>query len=114
MLTSNLDKTNTLQIYNDGKFKRLYLMFAINGGAFAIVQLLHKNNTALFGKLTLFHLALGAIIFTILMIVDVWRWSAMMQREFLGELAFSCPGKIILVLLGVLIISAWILAGLFT
>ncbi len=98
----------------DGKFKRLNLMFAVNGGAFAILKLsLENSSKALPGNLTLSQVAFGAIVFTIVMIADTWRWSAMMKREFLGMLALTLHGKIALILLGLLIITAWALVGFF-
>jgi hypothetical protein len=112
MLTE-AEKANTLKTYNDGKFSRLNLMFAVNGGAFAIAKLLFENNKPLLGKITLPHVAFGAIIFTVVMIADTWHWSSMMKKHFLEDLAFSCFGKIALILLGLLIILAWALAGFF-
>lgn len=114
MLTSDPDKVSALQTYNDGKFKRLNLMFAVNGGAFAIVKLMFENsNKPLLGKLTLFHVSLGAVVFTAVMIVDTWRWCDRMRKDFLPSLAFTVPGRFALALLGLIIVTAWALAGFF-
>ena len=68
------------------------------------------GQTILPGNLRLWHLALGAIIFTILMVVDIYLWGQIMKKKFLGNMVFNVPGKLIL-FLGVLLISAWLLVA---
>jgi hypothetical protein len=91
------------------------LLFAVNGGAFAIAKLMAESgkagNTVLLGNLTLWHLAIGAIIFTILVVVDIYLFGQMMKKKFLADLAFNVPGKLILMFLGVLLVSAWVLVA---
>jgi hypothetical protein len=123
MSVTDPDKLKALDTYNNGKFQRLNLLFAVNGGALLLAQFMFGKDGAqpagsltpgnpAFGGLTLSYLALGAIIFTILIVVDTWSWAARMKREFLGDLAFTTEGKVLLLAFGVLNIAAWALAGL--
>lgn len=118
MLNNDTDKLDGLRTYIDGKMRRYSLLFSVNGGAFAIAKLMtgsdNAGNAVLLGSLKLWHLALGSIIFTILIVLDNFLWAQRMKKEFLGDLAFNVPGKMILLLLGVLIISAWLLVAIST
>ena len=115
MTEGNTEVLTALATYIDGKMKRYSLMFAVNGGAFAVAKLMtetgNAGNTILLGHLRLWHLALGAILFTILIVVDIYLWARMMKKNFLGCLAFNTPGKLILIFLGVLLVSAWALVA---
>lgn len=115
MLEGNGEILNGLATYIDGKMKRYSLMFAVNGGAFAIAKLMAEDgkasNTILLGHLQLWHLALGAILFTVLMVVDIYLFGQMMKKKFLNDLAFNVPGKLILIFLGILLVSAWALVA---
>jgi hypothetical protein len=112
MLNTDQEKLDGLRTYIDGKMRRYGLLFAVNGGALAIAQLMADANTArLLGRLSVRHLALGAIIYTIVMVVDIWLFGQMMRKRFLGELAFSKLGKTILLMLGTLLVISWLLAG---
>ena len=111
--TSGKDILDKLNIYVEGKMKRYSLLFGVNGGAFAIVQLLADQSEQLPGRLTLPSLAIGVIVFTAVMTMDIWMWGHLMRREGLaGELAFSLFGKAILLLIAGLIISGWVLAAM--
>jgi hypothetical protein len=113
MLKNDPDKLDGMRTYIDGKMRRYSLLFSVNGGAFAIAKLLADDNTAkLMGRLTVQHLAFGAIVFTIVMVVDIWLFARMMKQQFLEDLAFNKPGKTILLLLGALLIVSWVLVGL--
>ena len=72
MLKNDPDVLTALSAYIDGKMKRYSLMFAVNGGAFAVAKLMTEagkgSDTVLLGHLKLWHLALGAILFTILIV----------------------------------------------
>ena len=115
MLKNDAEVLSGLGTYIDGKMKRYSLMFAVNGGAFAVAKLMAETSkagdTILLGHLRLWHLALGAIVFTALMVVDIFLWGQMMKRKFLGDLAFNVPGKLILIFLGVLLVFAWLLVA---
>lgn len=108
MLKTDPEKMDGLRTYIDGKMRRYGLLFSVNGGAFAIAKLMADDNSArLLGRLSVRHLALGAIVFTIVMVVDIWSFGQMMRKEFLDELAFSKRGKTILLLLGALLVTCW-------
>jgi hypothetical protein len=110
MLESDPQKLDGLRTYIDGKMRRYGLLFSVNGGALAIAKLMADANTAtLLGGLRITHIAVGAIIFTIVIVIDTWLFARMMKSKFLGDLAFSKPGKSILLLLGALIVMAWVL-----
>jgi hypothetical protein len=110
---SKKDILERLAIYTDGKMKRYSLFFGVNGGAFAIAQLMADKSKDMPGVLTLPSLAIGAIMFTIVMTTDIWLWGQSMRRkEFAGELAFTPFGKAILLLIAGLIVSGWVLVAL--
>ena len=112
MLNTDQEKLDGLRTYIDGKMRRYGLLFAVNGGALAVAKLTADDNTArLLGRLSIRHLALGAIVFTIVMVVDIWIFGQMMRNRFLGELAFSKRGKTILLMLGTLLVGAWLLVA---
>lgn len=112
MLTTDTDKLDGIRTYIDGKMRRYGLLFSVNGGAFAIAKLMADENTAnLLGRVSVKQLALGAIVFTVVMVVDIWLFGQMMRKEFLEELAFTKRGKTILLLLGSLLITCWALVA---
>ncbi len=97
--------TQTLQALNtyiDGKIKRYNLMFAVNGGIFALAKLISvpaESNPL--GRLKLIHLSIGAIAFTFIMWFDIWLWGALMRKEFLTLIVFGllgCLGTVLLYL----------------
>ena len=103
----NLEALGT---YIDGKLKRLNLLFAVNGGAFAIAKLALESKDGLLVPYQ--YLAVGAILFTIIMVCDTWLWARMMKRTWLHTYGFTIWGKCILASLGLLIIAAWSYVGL--
>ena len=115
MLKNDTDLITALSAYIDGKMKRYSLMFAVNGGAFAVAKLMAEtgkgSDAVLLGHLKLWHLAVGAILFTILIVVDIYLFAEMMKKKFLGDSAFNLPGKMILISLGVLLVAAWALVA---
>jgi hypothetical protein len=104
------DKLNVLSTYIDGKMKRYGLLFSVNGGAFAIAKL-HSDlpGDYILGDLDMKSLALGAILFTEAMTVDIWAWGERMKRNFSNHnnMVFTAVGKIIVGLLASLLILAW-------
>jgi len=105
------EKLDGLRTYIDGKMKRYNLLFAVNGGAFAIAKLMGQN-THNIGGLTLKQLAIGAMIFTVVMTLDIWLWGQMMRKDFFsGGSVFTPIGKAILLLLAFLLILGWGLAA---
>lgn len=113
MLIEDKDKLQGLGTYIDGKMKRYNLLFAVNGGVFALAKLLADPKTEnIFGKLSLKHLAIGAIAFTFLMWFDIWLWGENMRAGYFnGKEVFQWRGKAILSLLASLLIIGWLLAA---
>ena len=94
-----------LKLYLDGKMQRYTLLFSVNGGVFAIVQLLPRGHLAL----DLGTLAIGAALFTVLMTADIWLWGADMRNQH-GHTLFRPVGQGILLMIGALLVGGWILA----
>lgn len=114
------DELKVYEAYSDGKMRRYTLLFAVNGGAFAIAQTYHS--AGLLGMLTVPKLAIGAICFSWIMAWDIWAFGEMMRRRYdaLWIRAatdgsrlhiFTPAGKVILMLLVVLLTLAWGLAA---
>lgn len=95
--------------YEGGKHRRYSLLFSVNGGAFAIAQLLTKpeNKTQVLGNLTLTHLAIGMIGFTALMVWDTYAFGKSMSIRYLNKEVFGNVGKAVLIAIGALIILGW-------
>jgi hypothetical protein len=100
--------------YEAGKKRRYELLFSINGGAFAIAKLLvdPKNTKQVLGNLTLTHLAIGMILFTMVMVWDIFEFGWGMRDKYLRHRAFQKQGIAVLFLLGALIIGGWLLVML--
>src|SRR5215467_3036893 len=82
----------SFKAYEDGKHRRYELLFAVNGGAFAVAKLYADKNTAAFlGNLTLRELAFGMILFTIVMVADIFMFGEKMRTAYLLD-AFGWPG----------------------
>ena len=69
-------------LYEEGKKRRYGLLFAVNGGAFAIAQLLNSTGNKLLGDLSLAHLAIDMGIFTILTVWDTYAFGEKMRDRF--------------------------------
>ncbi|HEY4368906.1 MAG TPA: hypothetical protein VGN07_16850 [Steroidobacteraceae bacterium] len=114
--TSQLSLNEAFELYENGKHRRYSLLFAVNGGAFAVAKLLSgaageaAERSAVLGNLSLFELSIGMALFTALMIVDIFLFGARMRAQFLPD-AFGLPGKLVLILLGILQCSGWLLIG---
>ncbi len=114
--------------YEQGKHRRYNLLFAVNGGAFALVKFFIGPNAVpwpgdyLVGWLTYQQLSLGLALFTIVMVLDIFMFGQNMRniqkrniqnmREERPELGlFGWQGKLVLILIGGLIVSGWTLAA---
>jgi hypothetical protein len=123
--------------YENGKHRRYELLFAVNGGAFALVKLLPiiakaspdpaKVNEILtdpkmpfLGQLSVNHVALGMIAFTVIMFIDIaafgrairkWHYRIYPEKQKWrpGENIFSLIGFFVLFALCTLICSGWYL-----
>jgi hypothetical protein len=95
-------------LYLDGKMKRYSLLFQVNGGAFAIAKLLDAPKPP--GGLGIAALSFGAAAFSVVMTADIWLWGAGMRNAY-GAKLFRPVGQAILLMIGALLCSAWILVG---
>ena len=96
--------------YEDGKHRRYSLLFAVNGGAFAIAKLFEEKCTQVLGNLSLRHLAIGMILFTIVMVVDIYMFGDKMRKTYVPGV-FGWQGKVVLILIGLLICAGWFLVA---
>jgi Domain of unknown function (DUF4440) len=115
----SLSKNDAYTLYEAGKKRRYDLLFAVNGGAFAIAKLLTTSDNKLqvnadykiIGDLSLAHLAIGMGIFTILMVWDIYAFGEKMRDRHLREEVFGAEGKAVLLLLGFSIVYGWYLVA---
>lgn len=103
--------------YEQGKHRRYTLLFAVNGGAFAVVGLLLEHGLPREGPLTVQGIALGMIAFTGILCFDIYAFGRNMRKQWLTirteshcEGLFGLPGKAVLTALGFLIILGWVAA----
>jgi hypothetical protein len=102
-------KIDLLKLYEDGKHRRYELLFAVNGGAFAIAKFFGEckdNPSMTLGSLSLRELALGMVLFTIVMVGDIAAFGYKMRGK-LGNTVFAVPGMLVLFSIGVLICLGW-------
>jgi hypothetical protein len=117
----NADK---FKAYEDGKHRRYNLLFAVNGGAFAVAKLFTDpkllcdgNLPPILGGLSLGRLSFGMILFTALMTLDIYMFGHKMRKLMLEgkrnvsmwQETFSLPGKAVLIAIGSLICIGWFL-----
>jgi hypothetical protein len=99
------------KFYEDGKHRRYSLLFAVNGGAFAIAKLhASQHVVAVLGDLTLERLSFGMILFTLVMVVDIFMFGQKMRETYLPD-AFGWAGRTVLALIGFLICAGWSLVS---
>lgn len=113
-MDQKLTAKDAFELYENGKHRRYSLLFAVNGGAFAVAKLLVGEITEpemVLGGLRLWQLSLGMLSFTAVMIWDIFEFGLKMRRTYLPD-AFGPQGRIVLLLLGGLIGLGWILVSL--
>jgi hypothetical protein len=132
-MSSRIDDFAKLyEIYQSGKMRRYNLLFAVNGGAFAILELATAGDnpaasavaeaaTPTAVDVLLARLPWGLAIFSLVMFVDIWRFGQWMRATLraqsekasapLGE-AFTPVGKAILLVIASLLITGWLLLAL--
>jgi hypothetical protein len=113
-MDQNLTTKEAFELYENGKHRRYSLLFAVNGGAFAIAKLLMEriaNPEMVLGSLRLWQLSVGMVLFTIVMVWDIFEFGLKMQRTYLPH-EFGPRGRIVLLLLGGLIALGWIVVSL--
>jgi hypothetical protein len=107
--------------YEDGKHRRYELLFAVNGGAFAVARFAADPKPGVvLGGLSLLWLSVGMVMFTAAMVVDIFFFGKLMRSTLPfdafkpdGETVavFGPPGKVVLIIIGVLICLGWLLAA---
>lgn len=108
-----LQLKDAFAIYENGKHRRYSLLFAVNGGAFAIAKLLAAEpgrQNAVLGNLSLMQLAIGMVIFTAVMVWDIHAFGEKIRKSYLPD-AFGPQGKAVLFLLGALLCAGWLMVG---
>ena len=102
-----------LSLYEEGKHRRYTLLFSVNGGAFAVAKLLvgAEGKTAIvLGQLTLPELSWGMILFTVIMVADIYAFGYKMSHDFSLKV-FGRIGKLVLISIGLLICAGWCLVA---
>jgi hypothetical protein len=109
--------------YEDGKHRRYNLLFAVNGGAFAVTKLFTELQLKamapppaqapeyfqILGNLHLWQLSLGMVWFNIIMILDIFTFGYNMRQ--LSKALFRWPGKLVLFVIGWLLAAGWTFVG---
>jgi hypothetical protein len=122
MWRGSLDKAEIPDVrdaYEQGKHRRYNLLFAVNGGAFAVAQLFTepKKIGPFIGYLTLWQISLGLALFTIVMVLDIFMFGQNMRkvqdmRDKRSALRlFGSQGKLVLILIGGLLVTGWTLVS---
>src|SRR5262245_27699664 len=84
---------DSFKAYEDGKHRRYGLLFAVNGGAFAVAKIFSDPHaTGLLGHLTLRKLSFGMVLFTVVMVLDIFMFGEKMRCTYLHD-AFGWQGK---------------------
>lgn len=106
------DQLDVAKLYEDGKHRRYSLLFSVNGGAFAIAQLLAgppDDSRPLVGSLRLTHLVIGMVLFTTLMVVDIDTFACRMKKK--NKELYRNIGPFVLFAIGSLLVAAWMMVG---
>jgi hypothetical protein len=101
-------------LYEEGKHRRYSLLFAVNGGTLAIAQYLAGDlkgeaADAVVGGLTIARLSVGMVLFSIVMVWDIYAFGSRMHK--INANLFRFPGRAVLCLIGLLICVGWLIAG---
>jgi Ca2+/Na+ antiporter len=139
---SDISKAEISKAYEEGKHRRYNLLFAVNGGAFAVAKLLSPTSgetssvvehpkpvrlwqlsqlftnpekistPVVLGNLNLGLLSLGMTLFTIVMVLDIFVFGQKMHYK--EKDLFEWQGKIVLILIGFLVSAGWTLVSFHT
>jgi hypothetical protein len=109
--------SENFKAYEEGKHRRYNLLFAVNGGAFAVAKLFNDPEflcdgkaAPILGGLSLGLLSLGMVLFTIVMALDIFAFGEKMREHYLPG-AFKWQGKTVLLAISLLICMGWSLVG---
>jgi hypothetical protein len=101
------DIPESFKAYEEGKHRRYNLLFAVNGGAFAVARLFVEKRAGVLGDLTLRELGIGMAVFTIVTVLDIFMFGQKIRKNYLPD-AFGWQGKSVLIGIGLLICLGWI------
>lgn len=104
-----LSRKDALELYENGKHRRYTLLFSVNGGAFAVAQLIKEGKSI--GGLSHQTLAIGMTFFTIVMIWDIFMFGERSKKEPNSTDVFGKPGQRVLLSICILICLGWLLVG---
>jgi hypothetical protein len=101
-------------LYENGKHRRYSLLFSVNGGAFLVAKVLMGEacKGVVLGSLSLTDLSIGMAAFTAVMAFDIYKFGDKMRKLPNGDDEFHWAGKTVLFMIGGLICTGWLLAGL--
>jgi hypothetical protein len=105
------------KLYEDGKKRRYDLLFAVNGGVFAVINGVKALGAADIPGLRHDRIAFGMILLTALFGYDIWQFGMRMRKKAQdGELPasegmFANAGRIVLCGICAVLIAGWSLAA---
>jgi hypothetical protein len=111
MPSDELFPAECFKAYEEGKHRRYELLFAVNGGAFAVAKIFADKDPAMVLRhLSLRELSVGMIVFTVVMVADTFMFGQKMRSAYLPG-AFGWQGKTVLIIIGALICAGWFLVA---
>jgi hypothetical protein len=108
---------DVFKFYEDGKGRRYGLLFAVNGGALAIVKSTCDAATKVSVAHSLSFAAIGMTLLVLILAFDMWIFGERMRKEALkfgidgAPIPFGPVGKAVLVLNALLLIGLWVFAA---
>jgi len=96
-------------LYEKGKERRYSLLFSVNGGAFAIARLIKEGDSI--GGLSHPALSIGMVLFTVVMVCDIFVFGKKRSKAPKSTDVFGNPGQRVLLSIGFLICVGWLLVG---
>jgi hypothetical protein len=107
---------DVFKFYEDGKGRRYGLLFAVNGGALAIIKGIGDTKAADAAAQSVSVASIGMILFVLIMTVDIWTFAGRMRAEALkfgitdAPVPFGRIGKAVLLLNALLLMLLWLTA----
>jgi hypothetical protein len=115
-LNNEISNKEAIELYETGKTRRYNLLFSVNGGAFALAKVLtvisvdKETKNVVLGNLSLTELSIGLILFTLIMITDifVFGYYSKNQNKNWTEPPFGIVGMLVILSIGILISFGWL------
>jgi hypothetical protein len=107
---------DVFKFYEDGKGRRYGLLFAVNGGALAIIKGVGETKVAAAAAQSVTVAGIGMILFVLIMTFDIWTFAERMRGEALkfgikdAPVPFGRIGKAVLLLNALLLTLLWLTA----